>query len=78
MNWSRGENRSGSTLGGIAFSRVGNCTELDENLDRVSGEKGDFSLFFGFLRGDYGKMMRGWEQEKGLMFPVPQQNSLLA
>ena len=41
MNLSKeGENRSGSILGGIAFSSVGNCTELGENLDRVSEEKG--------------------------------------
>jgi hypothetical protein len=43
--------RSGSTLGGIAFSRVGDCTELGEKLDRVSGGKGDFSLFRWFFEG---------------------------
>jgi len=35
-------------LGGIAFSRVGNCTELGENLDRVRG-KLVFSLFRWFF-----------------------------
>jgi len=29
-----------SALSGIAFSSVGNCNELGENLDRVSEEKG--------------------------------------
>ena len=59
------------TLSGIAFSRMGYCTELGENLDRVSGEKGGFSLFFGFLRGYWCRMKEGWEMENGLMFPVP-------
>ena len=52
MNLSKeGENRSESTLGGIAFSTVGNCIELDENLDRVSGEMLIFSVFWFFEGG---------------------------
>ena len=49
---------------------MGDCTELDENLDQVSRVNVDFSLFFGFLKVYYGKMMKGREMENGLMFPV--------
>ena len=58
-------------MDGIAFSRVGNWTELGEDLDRASRENVDLSLFFGFLSRENGKMNEGWELGNGLMFPVP-------
>ena len=42
------DNRSELTLGGIAFSAEGKCTELSENLDQGRGEKRANTLFFGF------------------------------
>jgi len=72
MNWSRGgENRSGSTLGGIAFSRVRNCTELGEDIDRASRENVDLSLFFGFSREDWCRMKGGLGVGKWLNVSCP-------